>query len=286
MYGKLFAQMYDGTLATKGPWQALVTFQQLIILADEQGVVDMTPEAISRRTTLPIEIILAGITALEQDDPDSRSPDLDGRRIMRLSDTRTWGWHIVNHAHYKAIRSNEDRREYMRLYQRARRANVNKLSTNVNKLAHTDTDTDTKAKIKSKSIARKRATPPPTGFGISKSVRTWADTKGYDNLEQHLESFLCKAEAKGYVYANWDKALQNAISEDWAGIRKSDLQGKTKPLTASERRRENLNLLCGRNADGTERANPASMDGTVIPASGDDLRGTEDGIVLRRLPAS
>jgi hypothetical protein len=51
MYGKLFSQMYDGTLATKGPWQALVTFQQLIILADKHGIVDMTPEAIGRRTT-------------------------------------------------------------------------------------------------------------------------------------------------------------------------------------------------------------------------------------------
>ena len=26
MYGKVFVQMYDGTLGTQGPWQALVTF--------------------------------------------------------------------------------------------------------------------------------------------------------------------------------------------------------------------------------------------------------------------
>ena len=58
--------MYDGTLATKGPWQALVTFQQLIILADRNGEVDMTPEAISRRTTIPLEIIEHGIKALEE----------------------------------------------------------------------------------------------------------------------------------------------------------------------------------------------------------------------------
>jgi len=122
MYGKLFSQMYDGTLATKGPWQALVTFQQLIILADKNGVVDMTAESVSRRTTIPLEIILEGIAALEQPDADSRTPALDGRRIVRLSETRSWGWQIVNHAHYRAIRSQEERREYMRKYQAERRA--------------------------------------------------------------------------------------------------------------------------------------------------------------------
>ena len=63
VYAKLFASMYDGTLATRGPWQALVTFQPLLILADRFGVVDMTPQAIARRTTLPFEIVSEGLRA-------------------------------------------------------------------------------------------------------------------------------------------------------------------------------------------------------------------------------
>jgi hypothetical protein len=122
MYGKLFAQMYDGTLGTKGPWQALVTFQQMIILADESGTVDMTREALSRRTTIPLEIIAAGIDALEEPDSASRSPDEEGRRIVRLSDDRDWGWRIVNYAHYRKIRSEIERREYHRQYAKKRRA--------------------------------------------------------------------------------------------------------------------------------------------------------------------
>jgi hypothetical protein len=114
--------MFDGSLVAHGPWQALVTFQQFIILADKEGVVDMTPTAISGRTSIPIEIIQTGIAALEEPDPDSRSPDEEGRRIVRLSDTRTWGWRIVNIAHYRKIRSQEERREYQRNYARKRRA--------------------------------------------------------------------------------------------------------------------------------------------------------------------
>lgn len=131
MYGKIFAQMYDGTLGTKGPWQALVTFQQLIVLADKHGDVDMTAEAIARRTTIPLEVVEVGLRELAKPDPQSRTPDEDGRRIVPLSDGRTWGWHIVNHDKYRKIRSQEDRREYMRQYQRERRA-AERVNKNVN----------------------------------------------------------------------------------------------------------------------------------------------------------
>ncbi len=58
MYGKLFDSMYDSTLAED--WRALVTFQQMIILCDADGMLDMTPQALSRRTSIPIEHIKSG----------------------------------------------------------------------------------------------------------------------------------------------------------------------------------------------------------------------------------
>ena len=122
MYGKMYRQMYHGTLATTGPWQALVTFQQFIVLADQEGIVDMTPEAISRETTIPLDIIRIGITALEQPDPDSRSPDEEGRRIVLLSENRKWGWRVVNYPHYRKLKREEDRREYHRQYWHKRKA--------------------------------------------------------------------------------------------------------------------------------------------------------------------
>ena len=144
MFGKLFASMYDGTLATRGPWQALVTFQQMIVLCDRTGIVDMTADALSRRTTIPLDIIKIGITALEQPDSESRSPELDGRRIVRLSGSRDWGWQIVNHDKYRKIRSEDERREYMANLMRERRANEKKDVINrkqpLAKLAHADAD--------------------------------------------------------------------------------------------------------------------------------------------------
>jgi hypothetical protein len=116
MYAKIFAQIYDGTLCTNGPWQALVTFQQLLILADQDGTVDMTVSAISRRTTIPIEIIEAGIKELMKPDPESRTPTEDGRRIVPLTAERHWGWRIVNYLHYRQLHREVDRRQYHQQY--------------------------------------------------------------------------------------------------------------------------------------------------------------------------
>lgn len=133
MYGKIFRQIYHGTLATTGPWQAIVTFQQLIVLSDAEGVVDMTLDSISRETTIPKEILEAGMIALEQPDPESRSPEEDGRRVVKLSDSRKWGWRIVNFLHYRKLRSEEDRREYHKQYWKNKRSpKLNTDSTTLN----------------------------------------------------------------------------------------------------------------------------------------------------------
>jgi len=128
--------MYEGTLASRGPWEALVTFQQLIVLANRHGEVDMTADAISRRTTIPLDIIEKGLMALSQPDPDSRTADEDGRRIVLIDPHRAWGWRLVNYDKYRKIRNDEERREYQREWiagkRKAKQATVvDSLSTTV-----------------------------------------------------------------------------------------------------------------------------------------------------------
>jgi hypothetical protein len=108
MYGKIFDSIYDGTL--RAHWQGLVTFQQLIILADKDGVIDMTPHAIHGRTGIPLEIIESGLDHLSKPDPYSRSSAEEGRRIVLLDEHRPWGWRLVNHDYYNKLRSAEEKR--------------------------------------------------------------------------------------------------------------------------------------------------------------------------------
>ena len=143
MYGKIFESIYDGSLY--GQWEAIVTMQQLIVLADADGVIDMTPPAIAGKTSIPLEILEKGLKILSEPDPYSRSQGSDGVRIQLLDEQRPWGWFLVNHQKYRDLRTREERREYMRNYMRDRRASesVNNSKQPLAMLANTDTDTDT-----------------------------------------------------------------------------------------------------------------------------------------------
>ena len=105
MFAKIFAQIFDSSIAED--WQTRVVFQDMLILADKDGVVDMTPTSIARRTNVPLETVLAAIPKLEAPDHSSRTPDQDGRRIARLDAHRDWGWQIVNYAKYRESASKE-----------------------------------------------------------------------------------------------------------------------------------------------------------------------------------
>ena len=99
MYGKIWESMFDGSLV-ETRWEAVVTFMVLITFADKHGIVDMTPTALSGRTTIPKDIFEAGLKVLENPDKTSRTDTDDGRRIVRLDEHREWGWRIVNYQKY------------------------------------------------------------------------------------------------------------------------------------------------------------------------------------------
>ena len=111
--------MYDGTLC--GQWEAIITFQQMIVLSDDEGFIEITPLALSTRTGIPLEIIKKGIKILESDDPHSRTEGENGKRIVLINNNRSWGWKIVNHQKYRKTVSYEDRKKYMRDYMKERR---------------------------------------------------------------------------------------------------------------------------------------------------------------------
>ncbi len=77
-------------------------FEDLLKLADYRtGEVDMTAEAIARRTNVPPDLIERAISELEKPDRDSRNQAEEGRRIVRLEPERQWGWRIVNYFEYQ-----------------------------------------------------------------------------------------------------------------------------------------------------------------------------------------
>ena len=108
LYARVFTQILDSSIAEN--YQVRHVFEDLLKLADD-GIVDMTRQAIARRTNMPLDIVNDGIAILETPDPESRDPEEGGRRILRLDAPRDWGWRIVNWSKYEAVRSKADQRQ-------------------------------------------------------------------------------------------------------------------------------------------------------------------------------
>jgi hypothetical protein len=100
-YAKIFDSLWDGSM--RGLTDPLLVFINLLTHSDEFGVVDRHWRAISDETGLDETRIINAISFLEQPDPESRTPDCEGRRIVRLDSHRTWGWKIVNHLKYRQL---------------------------------------------------------------------------------------------------------------------------------------------------------------------------------------
>lgn len=119
MFAKVFGQIFDSSIAED--YNCRRMFVDLLILADSDGVVDMTLEAIARRTNVPLDEVEKYIKELMQPDPLSRSKTEQGRRLIPLDKDRQWGWQIVNYGHYRNIRDEEARRSYFRDAKRKQR---------------------------------------------------------------------------------------------------------------------------------------------------------------------
>lgn len=124
----MFRSIFDGSLY--GQFEPTIVFMAMLVIAEREGIVDMTPEAIAAKCGYPLDIVQRGIIELEKPDSRSRTPDEEGRRIVKLEDTRDWGWRITNYEKYEKIRSAEERREYFRLKKQEQRAKA-KMSTPV-----------------------------------------------------------------------------------------------------------------------------------------------------------
>ena len=119
VYAKVFRSLWDGTLADS--WEAWALFVFLLAHADAEGFVDMTPQAIARRSSMPLDAVRRGIEVLEAPDQDSRSDAEDGRRLVRIDPRRPWGWRIVNARYYRGLTDAETVRESARVRQADRR---------------------------------------------------------------------------------------------------------------------------------------------------------------------
>lgn len=147
MFAKIFESLWGGSMV--GQPDAQLVFVFLLAHSNRDGFVDEHPSKIAALTGLPAERVEVALRLLEAEDPASRSPEEAGRRILLVDAHRAWGWLIVNHAKYRAMRDEEQRREEARARMRRRRANSSQdepeprtVRRGSPRFAHADADTE------------------------------------------------------------------------------------------------------------------------------------------------
>lgn len=185
--------------------------QQLIVLASPDGVVDMTPQAISARTSIPLDIILEGLKVLSEPDPYTRTPGEEGRRIVLMDSHRPWGWRLVNHGKYMRLRNMEQKREADRARMAEKRLQTNDVaieSQDVANVAHSDSDSDIK-------IEARRGTRLPSDWEPSELLKAWASKERPDlelvSVVPKFRDYWVAVPGQRGLKLDWEATFRNFI---------------------------------------------------------------------------
>ena len=116
-YTKLFNSILASTI-WREDLETRVVFITMLAMADKHGIVEGSVPGLADFARVSVEAARASLDKLARPDPDSRSPECEGRRIIAIEG----GWRLVNHAKYRAKMGADERREYLRLKQAERRA--------------------------------------------------------------------------------------------------------------------------------------------------------------------
>lgn len=199
-WAPLFPSLTTGTLC--GRWPDIGLWPIVLSLKDRNGIVDVTPDYLSRVTGLELEAVVSCMARFCEPDPYSRSGSEEGRRLVLIDpERRNWGWRVVNSGLYRE-RARLQARDEARTESgadSARKRAEREVSPEVPRtppLSHevplSDAETESVRKEQHrKRGAETRGSRIPLPFAISEEMRSWAraETPGV-NVDSATSEFV------------------------------------------------------------------------------------------------
>jgi hypothetical protein len=215
VYVKIFQQIFDSSIADNAKLRRM--FMDMLVLADLDGVVDMTHEAISRRIGVPLDEVMWAIGELMKPDPADRSGKKNGARLVFIDPGRDWGWRIVNYHHYRGLRDDESRRAYRRQWMRdyRRRKRQNELRHQVNF-------------VKKKHHSTRPCTTEYHSRDVCEQPRVTAPDSSSEKREQHVNSVNTRDQVCTYAEGETDEHVPPTVPQ--RGDKTDDFVAKTEWL--------------------------------------------------------
>ncbi len=133
-FTKLFSSITESTIWCESDQTRLVWITMLA-MANKHGYVFGSAPGLANRARVPVEAVREALIKFQQPDPDSRTKDNEGRRIEVIDG----GWRLLTYEKHRAIRDEEERRDYMKNLMRQKRA-VSKVSRREPPLAQAEAD--------------------------------------------------------------------------------------------------------------------------------------------------
>lgn len=144
-FTKLFASITESTVWCE-PDATRLAWITMLAMADSRGRVWASIPGLANRARISVDSTRDAIATFLSPDPDSRTPDHEGRRIEPMDG----GWRLLNHEKYRSIRDEESIKESKRRYinqRRAKERGVEKVE-----LCRYNAEADTEA-VKSKALS-------------------------------------------------------------------------------------------------------------------------------------
>jgi hypothetical protein len=115
-FTKLFTSITESTIWREDDATRLMWITMLA-MADSRGRVFASVPGLADRARVPVDRARIALGKFLAPDPDSRTPDHEGRRIEAIDG----GWRLLNHAKYRELRDEEAIKESKRNYINKRR---------------------------------------------------------------------------------------------------------------------------------------------------------------------
>lgn len=188
LYGSILgSSIWSESLPTRIVWITLLA------LADERGRVEASVGGLARLANVTRGQCVTALETLSSPDPDSKSPEFEGRRIEKVSG----GWCVLNYLAYRGLRSPKQVAEAKRKAEWRERTRdrtgterdatgQNGTSPEIRTEVDVDVDVETTT-TRSKASARKRARPsngvvavPPDALSswVARLAAVWAADVG------------------------------------------------------------------------------------------------------------
>lgn len=181
-YTPVFNTVFEGSMFGRYPDTAAWMF--FLALADWRGEVDKTPEYIAGVTGMPIADLKGCIERFTQPDPHSRSQAEEGRKLVLIDSSRTWGWRVVNIALYREKAGARDQitdgrnaakvRRYKERHRRTPEDTGRPPETPTHTHTQTHTQTKSKTSLRSGGARTGKSHFVPEDFQITEAMREWA----------------------------------------------------------------------------------------------------------------